>query len=153
MSSKESVFFYLKNKLFFLVLPGCSSTFKSPIGRITTPDIPITYRHDVKCTWTIQVPNRFKLAMKLKMPWENNNSSCVNSVHIHNNKYEKKHSLNGQLVCSAKDGVDQIIMERNTAIIDLTLKVTIYSIHISVQLDNRYSISRTSNSTLTLNLW
>lgn len=142
----------MKNKLFFLVLPGCSSTFKSPIGRITTPDIPITYRHDVKCTWTIQVPNRFKLAMKLKMPWENNNSSCVNSVHIHNNKYEKKHSLNGQLVCSAKDGVDQIIMERNTAIIDLTLKVTIYSIHISVQLDNRYSISRTSNSTLTLNL-
>ena len=61
--------------------------------------------------------------MKLKVPWTNN-SVCANSVEIHNNKYERKHRLNGQHVCSVNDKINQLVMERNTAIIDLTIKVT-----------------------------
>ncbi|XP_066927328.1 bone morphogenetic protein 1 homolog [Clytia hemisphaerica] len=103
-------------------LPGCLASYKTPVGRISTPNIPVTYTHDVRCTWKIEVPVHFKVALKLKVPWSNEGGDCRDSVTIHNDKYERKHRLNTQQICSQNDGVNQIVMERNAAIIDFVVK-------------------------------
>ena len=99
------------------------SRFKTSVGQILTPDIPITYRHPVRCTWKIEVPINLKLALKLNVPWSNEDGECENYLLIHNDKYERKHRLNTRRVCSENDALQQVIMERNSALIDFVVKV------------------------------
>lgn len=94
------------------------------VGQIKSPVIPITYRHDVHCSWKIVVPKHLKLSMVVSLPWVGDNGDCSSYLLIHNNQYDKKHMLNTKKLCT-ETMEENIVMEKNTAIIDFIGKVHI----------------------------
>lgn len=109
-----------------IVLSGCLMKYTTAVGNIKSPVIPDTYHHDVHCTWKVIVPKHLKLSMSVTLPWAeyngDNNDDCSSYLLIHNNRYDKKHMLNTRKLCT--ETLDEnIIMEKNTAIIDFFGKV------------------------------
>jgi len=115
------------------------SRFKTPVGQILAPNIPITYKHHIRCMWKIEVPFHLKLALKLNVPWSNEDGECENYLLIHNDKYERKHGLNTRRICSKNDD-HQVIMESNSAVIDFVVKVR-KDLPMNIQLGGKLSLS------------
>ena len=102
---------------FLSVLPNCKGTYTSPVGMINSPSISATYKHNINCLWNIKVPQHLQLVLAIDLPW-GDNVDCHNFLLIHDDITSRKYQINSRKVCIQSDARDDIIMEKNVAVID-----------------------------------
>ncbi|XP_047128449.1 bone morphogenetic protein 1 homolog isoform X1 [Hydra vulgaris] len=98
-------------------LSGCLGSFTSSVGRITSPQVPSTYKLPIVCVWQVQGAPHLQLKFDIVLVSKENND-CGSYVTFFKNEMERRQKTYLKKICIQSDITDAFVMSTSSAIIE-----------------------------------